>query len=377
MPYQEEILRFYDVALRLRSERSTYFEQFVRMYARFRQSSEDLPPAVHIDAAIVTDQEDDVPVLQLNGEQWPLQDHQRLDGYTYGRLLRAVHDGIRSHFLFHAGAVAHNGQGVILVADSMHGKTTLVLELVRRGFQFLSDEIAAISRTDGRVYPYPRRLSIRPGTLALMGLTPNEQAIRWFGNWAVDAEEIRPGAMGAHVPVHHLVFLKGENQGGQSGEESPALVVVVDRLTDAFLARVRALDAVEDVEVGESNSFPSLHLAVARQMAVLPAVEALCREEGIYVMDYRRRHLHQPIFASAARLEPLSRSQGLLELLRNLQSEYSSDLRRDEFGGDATSLFMSVAGLLDQVQCHRLGVGPLNQNADLVSSLVGLDRSDR
>ena len=55
---------------------------------------------------------------------------------------------VRSHLLIHAGVVSRDGQGIILVADARHGKTTLVLELVRRGFQFLSDEMADLVCND-------------------------------------------------------------------------------------------------------------------------------------------------------------------------------------------------------------------------------------
>ena len=40
------------------------------------------------------------------------------------------------------GVVSHHGEGVVIIADAEHGKTTLTLELVKRGFTFLSDALA-------------------------------------------------------------------------------------------------------------------------------------------------------------------------------------------------------------------------------------------
>ena len=113
-------------------------------------------------------------MMILDGEHWPIRDPAILEGYTYEVVLNAILASVRSHFLVHAGVVARDDRGIVLAADSAHGKTTLVLELVRRGFKFLSDEMAALGRADGRVHPFPRSLRIRPGTLELAGIV--EQA---------------------------------------------------------------------------------------------------------------------------------------------------------------------------------------------------------
>ncbi|MEN8221310.1 MAG: hypothetical protein ABFS56_34175 [Pseudomonadota bacterium] len=71
---------------------------------------------------------------------------------------------IRSHLLFHAAALSYRGKGIILAADSGCGKTTLTLALVRQGFKFLSDDVAALNLNNGELAPYPRSLLIRIGT---------------------------------------------------------------------------------------------------------------------------------------------------------------------------------------------------------------------
>ena len=60
----------------------------------------------------------------------------------------------------HAGVVAYNGKALLLPGRTMAGKTTLVEELLKLGATYYSDEYAVISES-GRVYPFPRRLSVR------------------------------------------------------------------------------------------------------------------------------------------------------------------------------------------------------------------------
>jgi hypothetical protein len=60
----------------------------------------------------------------------------------------------------HAGVVAWMGRAIVLPGRSFCGKTSLVLELVRRGATYYSDEYAVFD-SSGMVHPYPRPLHVR------------------------------------------------------------------------------------------------------------------------------------------------------------------------------------------------------------------------
>ena len=77
---------------------------------------------------------------------------------------RAIRATGSSWTLLHAGAVAVGPRAVVLPAAMEAGKSTLVAGLVRSGATYLSDEIAAISPKTGRLRPYPRSLSLDPGS---------------------------------------------------------------------------------------------------------------------------------------------------------------------------------------------------------------------
>lgn len=62
----------------------------------------------------------------------------------------------------HAGSVGWRGHAIIVPGAPMAGKTTLVIELVRAGALYLSDEYAVLD-SGGLVHPYARRLGIRNG----------------------------------------------------------------------------------------------------------------------------------------------------------------------------------------------------------------------
>lgn len=62
----------------------------------------------------------------------------------------------------HAGAVAYDGAAILFPGASHSGKSTLVAELLHRGFIYFSDEYALID-SEGLVHPYPRALMLREG----------------------------------------------------------------------------------------------------------------------------------------------------------------------------------------------------------------------
>ena len=64
----------------------------------------------------------------------------------------------------HAGCVAVNGEGLLLVGDSGAGKSTLAFGCARLGWQFVGDDVVWMRRRDDdrRVLGLPHRVRLRP-----------------------------------------------------------------------------------------------------------------------------------------------------------------------------------------------------------------------
>jgi len=60
----------------------------------------------------------------------------------------------------HSGVVGINGKALLIPGNSFSGKSTLVLELVRLGAEYFSDEFAILDR-HGNVHPYARPINMR------------------------------------------------------------------------------------------------------------------------------------------------------------------------------------------------------------------------
>jgi hypothetical protein len=73
---------------------------------------------------------------------------------------RIVAEEAETHHFFHAGVVEWGGKAVLIPGRTMSGKSSLVVEFLRAGASYYSDEYAVID-SKGRVHPFPRRVVTR------------------------------------------------------------------------------------------------------------------------------------------------------------------------------------------------------------------------
>jgi hypothetical protein len=317
------------------------------------------------------------PVLLLNGATWPLTRGLQLPGRLCDQIIRALVARIRSHILIHAGAVVHQAQGFLLVGDSGHGKTTLVLALLRRGFRFLSDEVAALGRADGMVAPFPRSLHLRPGTLERVGYGALPDDIpAWTAGQFIDIERIQPGSLGASAPIRRVIVLQSrppaQAMNSSAADERPDTIhFLLDRPADNILASLRRLAEVQVIDTERPDGYWAIQVTKGQRAKIIQAVEKLCREQRILILEMVKRPPAQPDFTGPARLEPLSLGQTLGCLNRQFEAGHGSHLQRADALGSPTRLLMELAKLMRSAVCHRLTLGPPEQMADLVCGLVG------
>jgi hypothetical protein len=101
----------------------------------------------------------------------------------------------------HAGAACHDGRALLFSAGSGQGKSTLVAELLARGWTYLSDEIAPVDPMTGRVFPFP----VAPHRRVSHGRDLLPADVQQLSKIRVDvtAEMIASGA----VPLEQIYFL--------------------------------------------------------------------------------------------------------------------------------------------------------------------------
>ena len=362
-------LRVYDTTVLVRTDAPQVLQIFLQMYRRFIVDESETT-SVTFECVALTQPVAPWwrPVIVLNNRVYMLRDSEIVSsGYFHALVLEEVFQQIRSHLLFHAGAVAYGDQGIVLVGDSTHGKSTLVLSLLQQGYQFLSDDIAALRRQDGLLCAFPRTLWIRSGTLDLLGLSHlRQEESQGLDRLILDAEEIRPHSVQSEVPLRHVFFLAAPDGAVATDNE---VRIVLEHVDASLLAELRRLNGVQSLDV-QAGQFSPLRLLTSNATAVVAQVRALCKEKGVLLLDITRRPVTTPSFTQQPHLLPLQGSTAAMELLRHFQPGDQSAVLQEGMDGRGTRLFLEVASLLSAVRCYRLSVGPLPQMITLIRDLV-------
>ncbi len=89
-------------------------------------------------------------------------------GWLVWDVNRAAAETSGEHLLFHAGALQAGDAGVLVPGASGSGKSTLTAGLARAGLGYLSDELVALEVATGRLLPYPKPVTLKPGSFAAL-----------------------------------------------------------------------------------------------------------------------------------------------------------------------------------------------------------------
>lgn len=127
-----------------------------------------------------------------------------------GHLNRAAYHSDGATVKLHGAAVARRDVGVGLAARSGSGKSTLTTALVRRGWDYLSDEIVAVQLEQPVLTPYPKPISLKEGSQALFpGLDDRAPGDGWTQRYYAP-DLVRPGCVSGPVPLRVVVFPRYE-----------------------------------------------------------------------------------------------------------------------------------------------------------------------
>jgi hypothetical protein len=151
----------------------------------------------------------------------------------------------------HAGGVERNGVACVLPADPESGKTTLTTGLIRAGYSYLTDEAVSFDWETGEIEPYPKPLSIDPGSQFLFPelappLPPGSKG-EIDGQWQVPPSSIRADAVGGPCRAEFVVFPKYEEDATTSIEAMARAEALVEFTKNTFHFRDHARRALDSL----------------------------------------------------------------------------------------------------------------------------------
>ena len=339
----------------------------VQLLERFRLSgSSDYPQALRL----LVNAGNGESALECDGCRYPIAGGEDdLMAHAYALLLHWVFGQVRRFFLLHGAALANRDRGLVLSGQSGMGKSTLACALASiEGWELFSDDVAPLALADGRLHPFPKALSLRPGIAtpeqlaAGVDLPVLEKGVKKI----LDPETLGLSVGETAVPLRHLVFLEPDPK--ELHPDTAPLAVVIHRQVPGLLERIRELPDVRSVRECRGPRFVQLEIDARVPARCLSRVGEICRETGALVIGTARETQRaEPDFEAAPQLESLSLDAAVRLFLRNLWGTAQFRLVA-ELGGGA-GLYARVAGVLSGVRSYRLRPGRYEKTLDLLQEL--------
>ncbi|HEX9756202.1 MAG TPA: hypothetical protein VGB26_00205 [Nitrospiria bacterium] len=293
------------------------------------------------------------------------------DSFIFNDVVKKV----RNYYLIHALSLSFQGKGVIFSGPTGSGKTTLGLELIQRGFQFLSDELAALSRSSHLLFPFPRALCIRKKTIDLFersnGFYFSPTHPIGDQRWMIDNEDFSKGSTGKPCKPNLIFLLSTQSFSGKGLDNEIPITLELKRKDDQLLSELSELSGVKYLSASLKDGFYYPRFRVRKSRIVQKEFIRICEKYQESVL-YRIKAVNQTPNPNAdPKLIPISKTVAALELFGNLQnvsfdglSDFSSPL------GTPPQILAGLSAIVAKTQCYRLVVGDLKKTADLVCDLV-------
>jgi hypothetical protein len=157
----------------------------------------------------------------------------QLIGALHQALLERIYPGVAWLGLIHGGALARGGAGIGLIGPSGSGKSTLAAGLLCAEFDYLADDLIALSAPDGAIMPWPLPRSIKPGSLDVVAAHhPDLARATPYCTKGLDARLLVPPASAwESEPVRLRTLLFPRFTAGAAADlQQIALIDVVGRL---------------------------------------------------------------------------------------------------------------------------------------------------
>ena len=296
---------------------------------------------------------DGAPRLEIGGRRLGLDDHPDPGRYLGVLLRRELAAALGDFHLLHASAAARDGAVLVLAGSPGAGKSTLMRELVGRGFGYYADDVSPLQRGTRLVHPFPLAARHRPNGAA--GKKANLPAA------ALGFDPSAPPLLATAV----VLLDKGAGDGGER------------RTVEVFLRPGKAGMAWDGLpETGAVRRSPvdpaagRWRLDVAETPEAAAAVSRWLRDNRDRVWTAYCSPSAPPDFHRTPRLASIRPAEAARGLLREMTGGFGGELAAFPTRETPGEAWVRLAATLSGIPCYRLDVGRLEEELDLLLRLA-------
>ena len=361
--------QFLSAGLTLYSDDPAFIEIFSSIYQNFIQPAQ---PKNNILCYILKNGMLKSPVAVVDGIGYQLFAKELFFSHAHMIVLQHVIDAINDHLLIHAGVVAKNGRGFIISGPSAFGKTTLMLELVARGYKFYSDEFCALRLSDFAISAFPRSLGIRKNSPFLKNIEVNKclllKNIGRGEKFLIDCKELFPESIGSSCNARYFILLRGVRN-KEHTIQNTIIDLALYRSNQELIVSLCKNAGIELIETCRENNYIIYRFLIALHTGLMNTFRSICDQyrDDIFYQEQVVNEI--PDFTALPNIERLSKSQASLEMLKSIRNRSSKSKLLERFNGKNSQLLLTIGDFLRNIDCYEMKTGSLHAMAEMIDAL--------
>lgn len=364
-----------DVSLVLESDSSEFMELFERDYGMFRKSKANIPIVLNVEVRL---NDKDAAIVINNKRISFAGGHPNPNSYARHIILRELFKEIKDFIILHAGVVVKDNRALILSGPPGVGKTTLVISLVEKDYDFFSDDYCPVHKETGKIYPFPRSLwkEVRSDVSKsakenMYGSRTNKEPIMANQIESQIVEEpcrayclicLDPGPATQHIWEIEIGFEKGKER---------EFLNDVEDLRKKSAESVRSASKQELFSVDRLNGeFSEWRIRYPKGYGVTKDIRKIIDRRRGQILNVYRMDTVRPDFDRDPVITPVSLHDAAFFLLGELKQGFPFELDKNSSTAAPGAFFAQLMKMLDQVSCYRLSIGRLEEMLKLVEKTM-------
>ena len=367
--------RFFDSFVDVHTNIPSVLSEFDSIYRRFRiENAQDNPGKK--DLYLIFEDSAKPRIVTLCDDDYQVMSDQSPTPNLYLYIFSYITPKVTSHYLVHASTISYRDQATIITAHSTAGKTTLAVELLRKGFKFLSDELAPIHRKTHLIDPFPRNIGLRDLRVHHLDYLASDKIAQSRNakgeiKFMIDPEVLCPGSIGSACAAKNVIFLEPQYE-----EKTPAddthewEEIALTRLPPSLLRAIQNIAGVLEIEVVEDRIFPLLRVMHPKGSHILNDIEEAARVYQSGLVSIFNGKTHKPNFSAIPALKGISKFEGTVELAKMILNAHPEAVLMNEMKQSSAYLLTQLADITQNYDFYQLRIGRLDLMTKIVDDLI-------